>query len=356
MDRNLVFTKKTKFFVNKSDFLLKNVSNEVEGESMFDLAAIGELLIDFTPSGINKQGITLFARNPGGAPANVLAMFSKLGGKTAFIGKVGKDDFGTFLKQTLKNAGINTTGLVFDLEIPTTLAFVHLNEKGDRSFSFYRKPGADLMLGSDEIKLDIIAAAKIFHFGAVSLTGEPCRSAVHKAVNSAQEQGKIISYDPNYRPWLWSNIDEAKQEMSRLIPSTDIIKVSEEELRIITGTKSIQKAAASLAEKGPAVVLVSLGAKGAYYFCADGSGLLPAYDVKTVDTTGAGDAFFGAILYRLQGKTREGLRKINRDELADMVDFGNAAGSLTTAKKGAIPAMPDKAGVEQCRKKARLLR
>jgi fructokinase len=319
-------------------------------ETMYDLTALGELLIDFTPNGVNEQGIALFGRNPGGAPANVLAMNARLGGKTAFIGKVGDDSFGRFLAKTLRDAGIDTAGLAVDPEIPTTLAFVQLDERGDRSFSFYRKPGADLMLASKDLRKDIIGDSAVFHFGSVSLTGEPCRKTVHEAVKFAKKQGKIISYDPNYRPLLWKSEEEAGKEMARLIPLTDILKVSEEEARLLTGQQDISKGAAMLAEQGPAIVFVSMGPKGAFYFCADGEGSLSTYDVKTIDTTGAGDAFFGAILFKLQKKTREELRKIDKDELADIADFGNAAGSLATTKRGAIPALPGAAAIERCRK------
>jgi fructokinase len=322
---------------------------------MYDVTALGELLIDFTPSGINDQGIALFARNPGGAPANVLAMITRLGGKTAFIGKVGDDAFGRFLGKTLKDAGIDITGLVTDREIPTTLAFVQLNGQGDRSFSFYRKPGADLMLSAEEVNRNLIDASKVFHFGAVSITGEPCRSAVHEAVHYAKGQKKIISYDPNYRPLLWDSVDEARTEMTRLVPFADILKVSEEEMTLLTGETVLEKGAAALAEQGPLIVLVSLGASGAFYFCGDGCGTMPAYDVKTIDTTGAGDAFLGAIHYKFLNKTREDLKKISRNDLEDIVDFANAAGSLATAKKGAIPAMPNLAEIEICRSKINFL-
>ncbi|GHU51810.1 putative sugar kinase YdjE [Bacilli bacterium] len=322
---------------------------------MFDVTALGELLIDFTPSGLNDQGMSLFACNPGGAPANVLAMNNKLGGKTAFIGKVGNDEFGHFLERTLRDSGIDTAGLVLDKALNTTLAFVQLNEAGDRSFSFYRKEGADIMFTAAEINRELIAEAGIFHFGAVSLTGEPCRSAVYAALDYAKAHGKIISYDPNYRPLLWHSEAEAKVEMARPLALADILKVSEEEMSLLTGEKDLEKGAALLAEKGPGIVLVSLGAKGAFCFCADGSAVLPTYDVKTIDTTGAGDAFLGAVHYRLRGKTKEQVRGISKEELADIVDFANAAGSLTTTKKGAIPAMPDMAAIEQCRKNIRKL-
>jgi fructokinase len=253
------------------------------------------------------------------------------------------------------SAGIDTEGLVKDSECLTTLAFVHLSETGDRSFSFYRKEGADLMLTWGEINRRLIDDSKIFHFGSVSLSGQPCRDAVHEAVRYAVSKGKIISYDPNYRPLLWHNETEAKTEIGKLLNSTDILKVSEEEMTLLTGETDLEKGAACLAKKGPIIVLVSLGAKGAYFRSAAWRGSLPAYDVITVDTTGAGDSFVGAVLYRLRDKSRAELKAIFRDELADIIDFANAAGSLTTTKKGAIPALPSAAEIEACRRKTKLL-
>jgi fructokinase len=316
---------------------------------MYDVTALGELLIDFTPSGTNDQGAALFARNPGGAPANVLAMIRKLGGETAFIGKVGKDEFGRFLERTLASAGIDTSGLVQDPVCLTTLAFVQLSETGDRSFSFYRREGADLMLRREELNRRLIDEAKIFHFGSVSLSGQPCRDTVHEAVRYAKSKGKIISYDPNYRPFLWPSETEAKTELGRLLDSADILKVSEEEMILLTGATNPAEGAVLLAEKGPAVVLVSLGPRGAYYYCAAGGGMLSAYEVKTIDTTGAGDSFLGSVLFRLRNKSLAELASISTDELADMVDFANAAGSLATTKKGAIPALPAMEEIESCR-------
>jgi fructokinase len=246
---------------------------------MYDVCALGELLIDFTPSGVDERGMVLFGRNPGGAPENVLAMNAKLGGKTVFIGKVGDDEFGRFLVKALGDAGVDTWML--DPAYLTTLAFVHLSETGDRSFSFYRREGADLMLSWKEIDQRIINDANIFHFGSVSLCGEPCRTAVHKAARYARAQGKIISYDPNYRPFLWPDRDEAKNEIERLLPDADLLKVSEEEMTLLTGEENVEKGGALLTERSGAVVLVSLGAKGSYFHCADGNGSLPAYDTPS---------------------------------------------------------------------------
>jgi fructokinase len=325
----------------------------IKGGVMCDVCALGELLIDFTPSGASGEGSALFERNPGGAPANVLAMINKLGGKTVITGKVGDDEFGRFLEKTLKDAGVDTAGLIRDPAFLTTLAFVHLSETGDRSFSFYRREGADLMLRWDEINRRLIDDAKIFHFGSVSLSGQPCRDTVHEAVRYAKSKGRIISYDPNYRPLLWRSEDEAKTEISKLLGFSDILKVSEEEMTLLTGETAPEKGADRLAEKGSAIVLVSLGPRGAFFRCAAGNGCLPAYDVKTIDTTGAGDAFLGAVLYRLRDKGIADLKAIARDELADIIDFANAAGSLTTAKRGAIPALPGLPEIETCRKAIR---
>jgi fructokinase len=323
---------------------------------LFDVTALGELLIDFGPAGFSQGGSALFERNPGGAPANVLAMNAKLGARTAFIGKVGDDEFGRFLEKTLKDAGIDTAGLVKDPAYLTTLAFVQLSGTGDRSFSFYRREGADLMLSPEELNRELIGASRVFHFGAVSLSGQPCRDAVHQAVGCARSGGRIVSYDPNYRPLLWPDTARAKTEIALLLDQADILKVSGEEMELLTGERDPEKGSAALAEKGPAIVLVSLGAKGAYFRCAAGTGARPAYDVNTIDTTGAGDSFLGAVHYRLRGKNRGDLQNISRDELEDIVDFANAAGSLTTTRRGAIPALPGMAEIEKCRREAKPLR
>lgn len=315
---------------------------------MYDIVALGEALIDFTPSGVNDMGMQLFARNPGGAPANVLAMNAKLGGKTAFIGKVGKDDFGRFLKDTMRNAGIDVSGVLESGEVNTTLAFVHLKENGDRSFSFYRKPGADVLLRAEEVDARLVTHCRVFHFGSVSLTDEPCRSATLTAAAMAKEAGALISYDPNYRPLLWDSEAHAKAEMRKGLRLADIIKVSEEEMVLLTSERDLTAGAAALAGSHAALVLVTLGPKGAFYYTEGCSGLLPAYDVKTVDTTGAGDAFLGALLYCIGGKNLAEIKAMTSSEWARCIAFCNAAGSLTTAKKGAIPAMPTLAEIEAC--------
>lgn len=317
---------------------------------MFDVTAVGELLIDFTPAGVNESGEQLFARKPGGAPANVLAANSKLGGNNAFIGKVGNDEFGCFLRETLNTLHITTSGLAADSEIPTTLAFVQLNRQGDRSFSFYRKPGADLMLAVSDVKKELISECRILHFGSVSMTGEPSRSATLFAVNMAKKLGRIVSYDPNYRPLLWDTVENAKTQMTAGLKLADIVKVSEEEMVLLTGESDLEKGSDLLAQHGAALVMVSLGRKGAFYRSGKLTGLLPTYDVQTVDTNGAGDAFLGAVLFRLCGKSLEQIRRLEESELRDILSFANAAGSLTTTKGGAIPAMPVRKEIEMCRK------
>ena len=322
---------------------------------MFDVVALGESLIDFTPSGINDMGMQLFACNPGGAPANVLAMNARLGGKTAFIGKVGEDDFGRFLQSVMKDAGIDITGLCMAKDVNTTLAFVHLNSQGDRSFSFYRKPGADVMLRTDEVKAELVTGCRIFHFGSVSLTDDPCRSATLSAARAAKDAGAIISYDPNYRPFLWESEEKARAEILLALPMADILKVSEEEMVLLTDESDLGSGAAKLAHEGPSLVLVTLGPKGAFFFTRKASGLLPAYDVKTVDTTGAGDAFLGALHYCIAGKSLTQLQTMQKQEWESAIAFANAAGSLTTTRKGAIPAMPDLKAIENCMKANELL-
>lgn len=304
---------------------------------MIDIVSLGEILIDFTPNGTNEQGIALFARNPGGAPANVLAMNSKLGGTSAFIGKIGNDAFGAYLKDTLNSHNIDTSGLVTDSEVPTTLAFVQLDKSGDRSFSFYRNPGADMMLNTNEVKKELINDCKIFHFGSVSLTDEPCRKATFDSVAYAKEHGKIISFDPNYRPLLWKDKAESIIIITKAIAFSDILKVSEDEMYLITNETNLELGSEKLLNMGPSLVLVSLGEKGACFRNKKHFGIFPTYNVNAVDTTGAGDAFVGAMLWQIKDFN---LCEISNMNLAENINFANAAGSLTTTQRGAIPALP----------------
>lgn len=307
---------------------------------MFDIAAIGELLIDFTPCGQDAAGDLCFARKPGGAPANVLVAAARLGARCAFIGKVGEDAFGHFLAQVLEEQHVDHSGLLFDANIPTTLAFVTLDERGDRSFTFYRKPGADTQLFCDEIPYPTLDRCRILHFGSVSLTDDPARSATLAAVQYARAAGKLISFDPNYRPFLWRDEQAAIAEIERALPLCDIVKVSEEELALLTGTTELARGAAKLFAYGPSLVLVSRGASGAFACTRHAAAEAPGFSVRTIDTNGAGDTFLGAVLTRLSATGRDELAALSEAELSSLLTVANAAGALTTTRSGAMPAMP----------------
>lgn len=317
---------------------------------MFDVVAIGELLIDFTPYGATAEGSKLFAQNPGGAPANVLACNSKLGGKAAFIGKVGKDDFGYYLKEALDNIGIDTGNLVFSDEAHTTLAFVHLDSSGDRSFSFFRKPGADILLKESELDKSLLSNTRILHFGSLSLIDAPCRAATWEAVKTARKAGAVISFDPNYRAPLWESEIQAVKQMKAGLAEADIVKLSEGELAMLTGTSDLPEGAGIIRQYGVLFVLVTLGKRGVYYQIGNYSGILPTYSAKTIDTNGAGDAFTGAVHYCLRGKSKSDILSLPKAGIEDILDFANAVGAIVTGKNGAIPAMPTLHEVNDYRK------
>lgn len=307
----------------------------------YDVVALGEILIDFTPCGKSEAGQRLFEQNPGGAPANVLTALSKFGRKTAFIGKVGKDMHGNFLKDVLVENKISTEGLIEDENVFTTLAFVGLSDTGERSFSFARKPGADTCLTEAEVKAELISESKIFHIGSLSLTAEPAKSATLKALAIAKEAGCMISYDPNYRAPLWDSREDAIREMRSVLPFVDIMKLSDEETELLTGIVEPEDAAKNLIEQGVSIVAVTLGAEGTLIATKDGCVHVPAYKVNAVDTTGAGDSFWGGFLYKLlEHETIIDLQKITLEEATDFAKFGNAVASLCVEKRGAIPAMP----------------
>jgi fructokinase len=308
---------------------------------MFDVVALGELLIDFTPAGQTAAGLPLFEQNPGGAPANVLVALSKLGRKCAFMGMVGNDQFGVFLRDTLVSHHVDVTGLKFSATVGTTLAFVHLLADGERSFSFYRNPGADMMLRPEDLDDHLIKNAKVFHFGSISMTDEPSRSATLAAVKVAKENGLLVSFDPNYRPLLWKSQSAAQTAIRAGLAFADLLKVSQEELKLITGSADVAKGTAFLREQGTGIVLVTLGSAGCFYSYPGGTGHLDTYQLKTVDTTGAGDAFLGGILYWASRLSKQELLTLSVPEFERIVDFANAMGALTTTKKGAIPALPD---------------
>ena len=312
---------------------------------MFSVSALGELLIDFTDAGTSAGGQRLFERNPGGAPANVLVALERLGHKTAFLGKVGQDMHGEFLRATLEEQGIDTTGLVTDPDAFTTLAFVALAPNGEREFSFARKPGADTRITADELARDVIANSRVFHVGSLSLTDEPARSATLAALACAREAGCVLSYDPNYRANLWPSVEAAMDQMRSVVPQMDLMKLSDEECELLTGEKDPEAAAASLLERGPKVVAVTLGAGGAYVRCAEGGAEVAGFPADAVDATGAGDSFWGGFLAAFceSGKAPAEVT------LADAVSFarlGNAVASLCVRKRGAIPAMPTREEAE----------
>lgn len=306
----------------------------------FDITAFGEILIDFTFSGTNADGMALFAQNPGGAPANVAVAASRLGSRTAFLGKAGADMHGQFLKDTLDAQTVNTDGLILDPDVFTTLAFVSLSPQGERTFSFARKPGADTMMKAEDMDENILKNSRIYHVGSLSLTDEPSRSATLDSVKKAREAGVIISYDPNYRDSLWSDVDTAKLQMRSLIPFVDVMKISDEETDLLTDEKDPEKAAEALYEQGVKVIVVTLGSKGAYVFSKDGGQYVEGFPSEVVDTTGAGDSFWAGFLHML-AKSGKKAEELSREELYEAARFGNAVASLCVEGRGAIPAMPD---------------
>lgn len=305
---------------------------------MFDVTALGEVLIDFTPCGKSEAGMNLFEQNPGGAPANVLAALCNLGFNTAFIGKVGDDMHGALLKDTLDKAGIDTEGLVVDDTVFTTLAFVSLKD-GERTFSFARKPGADTQLRPEEVKEDIVKNTKIFHCGSLSLTDEPARSATFHAIKMAKESGALISYDPNYRAPLWNSVEEAKVQMRSVIPYADIMKISDEETALLTDCSDPKEAAQALLDQGVKCVVVTLGKDGALLKTAQIEIVEKGKARKVVDTTGAGDSFWGGILSRFAQDGTDPA-EITEEKAREYVRFANAVAGLCVEKRGAIPAMP----------------
>ncbi|MGN0665991.1 MAG: carbohydrate kinase [Huintestinicola sp.] len=308
---------------------------------MYDIAAIGELLVDFTSIGTSSDGQPAYSQNAGGAPANVVCMAAKLGAKTAFIGKIGNDMFGSYLKGVLNENKVDTRGLILDKNFSTTLAFVKNDTEGDREFVFYRngKISADLNLSYSDIDLKVIDECKVFHFGALSLTAEPSRSATVNAVEYAKQNGKIISYDPNWRPLLWPSKTEGEKYMRSVIRYADIIKVSEAELQLLTDCGTLIAAAAKLFSQGVKIVCITQGAKGCIIASRIGIQRFPSFKTDTVDTLGAGDCFLGAFLYKFLeiGKTFD---ELEGADIESMAMFANACGALSASKKGAIPSMP----------------
>ena len=313
-------------------------------EKKYDVIALGELLIDFTMNGQSEQGNNMFEACPGGAPCNVLALLNKMGKKTAFLGKVGKDQFGTLLRDTITDAGIDASHLMVDDTVNTTLAFVHTFPDGDREFSFYRNPGADMMLTEDEVDPEFIAQTKILHFGTLSMTHDGVRAATKKAVQAAKDAGCLVSFDPNLRPPLWSSLDLAKEQMEYGFGVCDILKISDNEIQFVSGKEDYDEGIACLQEKyNIPLILLTMGKEGsrAYYKgkCVE----LPGFAVKAIETTGAGDTFCGSSLNYI---VEHGFDDLTEDQLGELLTFANAAAAIVTTKKGAIRSMPEREEVE----------
>lgn len=308
-------------------------------EKLYDVTAMGEMLIDFTLNGQSDQGNNLFEACPGGAPCNVLAMLNKLGRKTAFIGKVGEDQFGRLLKGTIEGLGIEAKGLILDKDIHTTLAFVHTFPDGDREFSFYRKPGADMMLSEEEVDLDLIRQSKVFHFGTLSMTDEPVRTATKKALEAAKEAGCLITFDPNLRPPLWESLDEAKKQMEYGFQYCDVLKISDNEIQFVSGMEDYDDGIHYLQEKyNIPLIFLTMGKEGSRAYYKDLRVERKGFKVKTIETTGAGDTFCGCSIH---GVLAHGLDHLTEEVLGDILTYANAGAALITMKKGAICSMPD---------------
>ena len=313
---------------------------------MYDVAAIGELLIDFTCLSTDADGYPTMAAHPGGAPANYLAALTKFGAKTAMIGKVGSDAFGRLLIKTLKGAGIDTRGMLVSDDVFTTLAFVTLDDSGDREFSFARKPGADTQLRYDEIDLGVIDASKALHFGTLSMTNEPARDATYRAVEYAAEHGKLISFDPNLRKPLWDDLKEAKRQMLWGLQHADVVKISDEETKFLFGLAPEASAKHIIDSFGVRLVYVTCGADGCFYRTKSASGFVKALSgIAVKDTTGAGDIFGGSAMYGLL-KAGSVPEKLTAEELEKIVSFACASAGLSTTRAGGISSVPELDEVE----------
>lgn len=311
-----------------------------------DVVALGELLIDFTSNGMSGQGNPLMEANPGGAPGNVLAMLTRLGKKTDFIGKIGNDMFGVQLTNALKAVGVGVEGLKTDYEINTTLAFVHTKEDGDREFSFYRNPGADMMLCEADLEEELLKNCTIFHYGSLSMTHENCKKATMKAIQTAKESGAILSFDPNLRKPLWKSLDDAKECIAYGMTQCDILKISDNEIVWFTGEEDYEKGIRKIQEeyKIP-LILLSMGKDGSRAYCKDVRVEVPAVlQEGTIETTGAGDTFGACVLnYVLE----HGWKEYKKEELEEMLQFANGAASIITTRKGALAVMPTREEVER---------
>ncbi len=313
----------------------------------FDVTALGELLIDFTENGKSSQGNPLFEANPGGAPCNVLSMLSKLGHKTAFIGKVGKDFFGEQLKSAITEVGIDPSYLCMDEEIHTTLAMVHTYPDGDRDFSFYRNPGADMMLTKKEVSKELIGNSKIFHFGTLSMTHDEVRKATKKAIDVAKKSGAVISFDPNLRPPLWKSLEDAKEQAAFGFSQCDVLKISDNEIQWFTGEEDYDEGIKKLrSQYDIPLILLSMGKEGSRAYYKDLRVEVGAFiQENTIETTGAGDTFGGCCLHFV---LKYGLDQLDEEKLKEMLQFANKAASIVTTRKGALRVMPSEEEIKKC--------
>ena len=311
----------------------------------YDVVALGELLIDLTQNGLSAQGNPTLEANPGGAPCNVLALLTKLGHKTAFIGKVGKDGFGSQLQAALVETGISTEGLRWDETVHTTLAVVHTFADGDRDFSFYRNPGADMRLTTEDVNMELIRQANIFHFGTLSMTDEPVRAATYAAIAEAEKAGILRSFDPNLRPPLWRTLEEAKEQVLYGLAHCDILKISDNEIQWLTGLEDFDAGIRWIQERFPKIrlILLSMGRDGSRAYAGETMAQAGGFTVNAIETTGAGDTFFGGILHHV---LKWGLRDYTREELTQMLTFANAAAAIVTTRKGALRVMPEEAEIQ----------
>ena len=311
-----------------------------------DVVALGELLIDFTENGMSAQGNPLFEANPGGAPCNVLAMLSRLGHKTAFVGKVGPDFFGQQLEKAIREVGIDASGLRRDPEVHTTLALVHNTPDGDRDFSFYRNPGADMMLREDELPEPLIKEARIFHFGTLSMTHEGVRQATKKAIRIAKEAGALISFDPNLREPLWNSLEDAKEQVLYGLGQCDILKISDNEIQWLSGEQDFDAGVRWIrARFSIPLILVSMGRDGSRAYYQDKIvEVKPFLQPTTIETTGAGDTFCACVLHYI---LLHGLQELTETDLWVMLRYANAAASIITTRKGALRVMPKPEEIKQ---------
>lgn len=314
-------------------------------EAKYDVVALGELLIDFTENGVSSQGNTIYEANPGGAPCNVLAMLNRLGRRTAFMGKVGVDIFGNKLKQVLDEVGIDTSAMLMDPDVRTTLAFVQTFADGDRDFSFYRNPGADMMLTPEELDEAMLKECRIFHFGTLSMTHEKVREATKKAIAIAKEAKAVVSFDPNLRPPLWSSLDLAKEQVDYGLRQCDVLKISDNEIQWFTGKEDFDEGIRVLQDTYQIpLILLSMGKDGSRAYYKDlRVEKAPYLQENTIETTGAGDTFGGSCLHFV---LEYGLENLDEEKLSRMLSFANGAASLITTKKGALKVMPTAEEVE----------